>query len=105
MDLETAIQRLTAQAIRTHGFRLPIYVASVAANGAVLFTRFEPPPVGSAPGSATSEHVTGDVGDEGFEAPIHLMAKDSAGRIRLARLTLTGDLLPIEIATSDDEDG
>lgn len=90
MDLETAIERLAARVLKGDGFRLPLYVASIAANGAVLFTRFEAAPPGSPPGSVTSEHVTGEVGDDGFQMPVHLMIKDATGRVRIARHTGQG---------------
>ena len=90
MDLEAAIERVVAQVVKAEGFRLPLHVASIAANGAVLFTRFEEPPPGSPAGSVTSEHVAGDVGDEGFLAPIDIMVKDATGRIRIARQGPTG---------------
>jgi len=90
MDLESAIDRLVSRLIKRDGFRLPLHVASVAANGAVLFTRYEAAPPGSPPGSVSSEHVTGDVGDEGFGAPIHIMVKGAAGRVHVARHNAAG---------------
>ena len=81
MDLETAIERLVGRVLKSDGFRLPVYVASIAANGAVLFTRFE----AAGAGTVTSEHVAGEVGDNGFQMPVHLMVKDATGRVRVAR--------------------
>ena len=98
MDLETAIERLAARVLKADGFRLPLYVASIAANGAVLFTRFEQSPPGSPPGTITSEHVTGEVGDDGFQMPVHLMIKDATGRIRIARHTGQGAPTLIDLA-------
>lgn len=98
MDLETALHRIVGQLLNSEGFRLPIHVASLAANGASLFTRFEAPPAGSSPGAFTSEHVSGDVHDEGFLAPIHILVKDATGRIRLARQGPSGTPVFVELA-------
>ncbi len=101
MDLETAIQRTVGLLVKTEGFVLPLHVASVAANGASLFTRFEAPPPGSPPGTATSEHITGDVPDDGFLAPIHMLVKDATGKVRLAKLGPTGAPILLELADDD----
>lgn len=85
MDIETTLRRILLEAIKTYGFRLPVTIATVAANDAVLFTRFTAAPPGSPPGSVSLEHVTGHIDeDAGFLAPIHLMVRDSTGRAKLA---------------------
>ena len=81
VDLEAIITEVVAQLRARFRYRLPINVATIAANGAVLFTRVT---TAEAAGAVTLEHVAGDVGDEGFEAPFHLMATDATGRVRLA---------------------
>ncbi|MEM6992788.1 MAG: hypothetical protein AAF721_19895 [Myxococcota bacterium] len=102
MDLETAIHSVVAKLVKSEGFTLPLHVASLAANGASLFTRIEAPPRGSPPGTVSSEHVTGDVPDDGFLAPIHLLVKDAAGRIRVVRQGPTGALRYYEFVQDDD---
>lgn len=84
MDVESAIIRLVRDVLVQAKFRLPIQVATVAANGACLFTRMTAPPPNAPKGSATLEHITGEVDDDGFEAPIHFMLTDATMRVRVA---------------------
>lgn len=92
MDVETVLQKVVRAALKDHHFRLPLTIATVAANDAVLFTRFSPAPEGSAAGSVSQVHVTGHVDDEaGFMAPIHMMVRDATGRAKLAVARGTGE--------------
>ena len=84
MDVESIILALLREVIKTHRFRLPITVATVASNGSVLITRVTTPPPLSPAGSVEQEHVAGDIVDEGFLAPIHMMVTDATGRAKLA---------------------
>jgi hypothetical protein len=84
LDLESIIKTLMLRVLTELRWRLPITVATVSKNGGVIFTRVTDAPAGSPPGSVAIEHVTGEVGDEGFEAPLHLMLTDATGRVRLA---------------------
>ena len=103
LDLETAIHRVVGRLLKAEGFRLPVHVASVAANGAVLFTRFEEAPPGSPPGTVSSEHITGDVDDAGFLAPVQIMVTDASGRVRLARQGRSGRPVILEVVEPEDE--
>lgn len=100
MDLETAIQRIVGKLIAAQGFMLPITVSSVAANGGVLCTRFETAPTSAPRGTATLEHIAGDVPDDGFAAPIHMLFKDAAGRVALWRQGPMGEPTPIELVAN-----
>lgn len=82
MDIEEVLRLALQELVRVHAFRLPVTFASVGQNGAVLFSRFEMPGLGPA-GAVSMEHIVGKVGGEGFLAPIHLMATDATGRVKL----------------------
>lgn len=103
MDIEAVLASLLRQLLAQHGFRLPVTVASVGRNGAVLFTRFSTAPTGSARGSVEQEHVTGEIEDEGFLAPVHLLATDATGKARLALQRRAGG--PIVLETVEPSDG
>jgi hypothetical protein len=85
-----------------YGFRLPIHVASISPNGSVLFTRFTAPPPPSKPGSVELEHVTGNLEDEGFLTPVHMLATDATGRSKTGLKRATGDPVILEYAEDDD---
>lgn len=92
MDVEAILRAALSAAIQKYRFRLPVTIATVGANDAVLFTRFTPPPLGAPAGSVEQEHLTGRIDDEaGFLAPIHLMLRDATGRVKLAIQRGTGD--------------
>ncbi len=100
MDIEAVLASLLRELVTRHGFRLPVTIASVGHNGAVLFTRFTPAPLGAKRGSVEQEHVTGQIADEGFLAPVHLMATDATGKARLAVQKKNGP--PQVLETVDD---
>ena len=91
MDIETLVQTVVQRALRDHGMRLPMTIASVAADGSVLFTRFTPPPIASPTGSAQQEHVTGHFENEGFPPPIRMLLTDARGRVRVALVRGSGE--------------
>lgn len=100
MDIEAIILAVVRELIKTHKFRLPMTIASVGANGSVLFTRMAPTPPGAPPGSVEQEHVTGEIDDEGFLAPIHMMVVDATGRAKLAIHRGVGD--PVIVSQTED---
>lgn len=103
MDIEAVLASLLRELLARHGFRLPVTVASVGRNGAVLFTRFAQAPHGSARGSVEQEHVTGAIEDEGFLAPVHLLATDATGKVRLATQGRHGAPVILETVEPSDE--
>jgi hypothetical protein len=100
MDLEQLIQGTVTRVLRDHGFRLPVSVAAVAADGSVLCTRFLPAP-GQPRGSATREHVAGHFENDGFPPPIHLMLTDAIGQVRVATVRGSGE--PAILSVHDPE--
>ncbi|MCA9653095.1 MAG: hypothetical protein KC501_24485 [Myxococcales bacterium] len=102
MDIEAVLAALLRELLARHGFRLPVTVASVGRNGAVLFTRFTAAPSGSARGAVEQEHVTGEIEDEGFLAPVHLLATDATGKARLAVQRRHGPPLVLDTAEPDE---
>jgi hypothetical protein len=100
MDIEEVVLAFVRQLVSKHGFRLPIHVASLAPNGSVLFSRFEATSP-AAPGSATLEHVTGQLEADGFEAPVHLLATDATGRAKVGLQRPTGAPVVLEFADPD----
>lgn len=100
MDIETTLRRVLTEVLKKHGFRLPVTIASVAANGSVLFTRFTSPPPGAAPGSVEQEHVAGQLDDEGFLAPVNMLVTDATGKAELAIQRPSGD----PVVVTDDVD-
>ena len=90
MDIEAVLSALLRELIKAHGFRLPVTIASVGHNGAVLFTRFTAAPLGAKRGTVEQEHVTGDLPDDGFLAPVNLLATDATGKARMAKQGRSG---------------
>ena len=90
MDIEATLQELLRQLLTKERFRLPVTVATVGANGSALVTRFTAPPPGTAAGSVEQEHVAGHVDDEGFLAPLRMLATDATGRAKVGILRRTG---------------
>jgi len=88
--MEGTLLSVVRELIARHDFRLPIQAASLSANGASLVTRVEEPSQGNRPGSVVIRHVAGDVGDEGFVTPVHILLTDSLGRARVAITRGTG---------------
>ncbi len=101
MDLESIVTALVRRLLAELKWRLPITVATVSANGGVVFTRVSAPPPGSPINSVAIEHVAGEVGDEGFEAPLHLMFVDATGRVRLGLARGSGP--PVLMAPVEEE--
>lgn len=97
MDVESTLREVLRQVLSKHRFRLPVTVATVGANGSVLFTRFTPPPAGAAPGSVEQEHVAGHVDDEGFLAPLRMLVSDATGRAKLAIQRRTGGVAILDV--------
>ncbi len=91
MDIERLVLRVVRDTVAQLRYRTPIRTAAVGANGAALFSVFTPAPFGSKPGAIAQEHVTGDIPDEGFESPIHVMVTDGTGRATLAVLRGSGE--------------
>ena len=91
MDIEALVLRVVRDAVAHRRYRMPIRTAAVGANGAVLFTEFTPAPLGSPKGSVAQNHVTGQIPDEGFEAPLHVMVTDATGRATVAMFRGSGD--------------
>jgi hypothetical protein len=98
-DIETTLREALRQVVKTHRFRLPITIATVAANGSALLTRFTAPAADAAPGSVEQEHVGGHIDDEGFLAPLRMLVTDATGRAKLAVARPTGDLVVLDLAT------
>lgn len=84
MNVEAVIRTVVRELVVKRDFRLPLHIATLAANGASLVTRIEAPPADAEPLSVTQTHVAGDVGDEGFASPLHLLITDATGRVRVA---------------------
>lgn len=103
MDIEAVLASLLRQLIARHGFRLPVTVAAVGRNGAVLFTRFSAAPPGAAPGSVEQEHISGQIEDDGFLAPVHLLATDATGRARLCLQRRSGSPRVLETTEPSDD--
>jgi hypothetical protein len=99
LDVETTLREVLRTVLTTQRFRLPITIATVAANGSALITRFTPPPPGASPGSVEQEHVGGHVDDEGFLAPLRMLVTDATGRAKLAVQRPTGDIAVLETDT------
>ena len=103
MDLDSVITALVRRLLAELRWRLPINVATVSVNGGVVFTRVTAPPPGSPSNTVAIEHVTGEVGDEGFEAPLHLMFVDATGRVRLGLARGSGPPVLLAVVEEDDE--
>jgi hypothetical protein len=101
VDLDAVIAALVRRVLAELKWRLPITVATVSANGGVVFTRVTAAPPGSAAGSVAIEHVTGEVADEGFAAPLHLMLTDATGRVRLGLARGSGPPVLMAVVEED----
>jgi hypothetical protein len=99
VDIETTLQELLRQLLTKERFRLPVTIATVGANGSALVTRFTAPPAGTAAGSVEQEHVAGHVDDEGFLAPLRMLATDATGRAKLAVRRRTGSVVLLDTPT------
>lgn len=97
VDLDAIIKTLVRRLLTELRWRLPITIATVSKNSGVIFTRVSEAPLGSPPGSVAVEHVTGEIGDEGLEAPLHLMLCDATGRVRLAIARGSGQPVLLEV--------
>jgi len=93
MDIEDLVLRVVRDAVAHRRYRMPMRTAAVGANGAVLFSEFTAPPFGAAKGSIAQTHVTGQIPDEGFGAPVHVMITDATGRATVAMFRGGGDPL------------
>lgn len=93
VDVEALVLRVVRDAIARYRYRTPIRTAAVGSNGASLFSEFTQAPFGSAKGSITQKHITGEIPDEGFATPIHVMVTDGTGRATIA--TLRGGTDPV----------
>lgn len=91
MDIEDLVLRVVRDAVAHRRYRMPMRTAAVGANGAVLFTEFSAAPFGSPKGSIAQTHVTGQIPDDGFEAPVHVMITDATGRATVAMFRGGGD--------------
>lgn len=83
MDVDSVIQTVLRELIGKRGFRVPLHIATLAANGASIITRIEAPPAGSEGSAVTQTHVAGEVGEEGFAAPLHMLVTDAVGKVRI----------------------
>jgi hypothetical protein len=95
-DIETTLQAVLREVLKTQRFRLPITIATVGANGSALITRFTAPPPGTASGAVEQEHVGGHIDEEGFLAPLRMLVTDATGRAKLAVARPTGDLVVLD---------
>ncbi len=91
MDVEALVLRVVRGAVARFKYRLPIRTAAVGANGAVLFTAFSSAPITAARGSITQTHITGEIPEEGFQAPVHIMVTDATGRATVAMFRGAGE--------------
>jgi len=93
MDIEQLVLRVVRDAVAHRRYRLPMRTAAVGANGAVLFTEFKAAAPTSPRGSVAQTHVTGQIPDDGFEAPVHVMVTDATGRATVAMFRGGGEPL------------
>jgi hypothetical protein len=98
-DIETTLNEVLRQVLNKQRFRLPVTIATVAANGSALITRFTAAPPGSTPGSVEQEHVGGHIDEEGFLAPLRMLVTDATGRAKLAVARPTGDIVVLDADT------